>query len=64
VAKIMNYIIFKALNGEITAFYGDEYINADGEKIPYTLNSAKKTISEGRCKDIEEMKNILKNIKK
>jgi hypothetical protein len=60
----MNYIIFKAITGEITAFYGEDYINADGEKIPYTLNSAKKTIGEGRCETLEELKNILKNIKK
>jgi hypothetical protein len=60
----MNYIIFKAITGEITAFYGEDYINADGEKIPYTLNSAKKTIGEGRCEDRREFILMLKGIRR
>jgi hypothetical protein len=53
----------KTFKGEITALCGDFYMDVDGNKIPYELNQAENFMESGRCKNIEEMKNILKKYK-
>ena len=59
----MIYIVMKTIKGEITALCGDFYMDVDGNKIPYELNQAENFIESGRCKSVEEMKNILKKYK-
>lgn len=63
----MIYYIFELPNGNITSLCGNTYIEPDGSETSYVsdimMNTPHKIIDCGRCKDILEIKSILKNRK-